>query len=157
MSFAAEWTGRVAPKALPSRPKVKVRRAMMATLGMTLRLLPLLLLERWWRSRNLAMFKSMFDSQWPNFQFIPAKAALMHDLDIIYVLHNKECLTPISKQCDTIQTKKSVSTDIVSKYHHEKDFSSDIQTPGTESRFPGNRREECSAKLALSSPQDHNI
>ena len=46
MSFAAEWTGRVAPKALPSRPKVKVRRAMMATLGMTLRLLPLLLLER---------------------------------------------------------------------------------------------------------------
>ena len=67
MSFAAEWKGRVAPKALLSRPKVKVRRAMMATLGMTLRLLPLLLLERWWRSRNLAMFKSMFDSQWPNF------------------------------------------------------------------------------------------
>lgn len=46
MSFTAKWKGRVALKALLNRPKVKVRRAMMATLGMTLRLLPLLLLER---------------------------------------------------------------------------------------------------------------
>ena len=46
MSFAAKWKGRVAVKTLLSRPKVKVRRAMMATLGMTLRLLSLLLLER---------------------------------------------------------------------------------------------------------------
>ena len=46
MSFAAKWKGRVALKALLSRPRVKVRIAMMATLGMTLRLLPLLLLER---------------------------------------------------------------------------------------------------------------
>ena len=36
MSFAAKWKGRVAVKALLSRPKVKVRRAMMATIGMTL-------------------------------------------------------------------------------------------------------------------------
>lgn len=70
MSFAAKWKGRVALKALLSRPRVKVRIAMMATLGMTLRLLPLLLSERWWRSRNLTMFKSMFDSQWPHFSTV---------------------------------------------------------------------------------------
>ena len=37
----------------------------------------------------------------------------------------KECLIPISKQKkEYIKAKKSVSTDILSKYKHEKDFSS---------------------------------
>ena len=69
LSFAAKWKGRVAVKALLSRPKVKVK-SHDGDAWDDSEIVTLAVVREMMKSRNLAMFKKVFDSQRPHFSTV---------------------------------------------------------------------------------------